>query len=92
MSTILPNSKENEKSNTRMLQFFAQAKIGTFLHHANIHKTKGVSPRLIVQFIFTLVLHGMDFSRALESDRLPKEFEKDTVYAFLKNLFIYNNT
>ncbi|MCQ2010320.1 transposase [Sporolactobacillus sp. STSJ-5] len=87
MSTILPNSKEkeNEKSNSRMLQFFTQAKIGTFLHQANIHKAKGFSPRLIVQFIFTLVLHGMGFSRALESDRLPKDFEKDTVYAFLKS-------
>lgn len=85
MSTILPNSTENEKSNSRMLQFFTQAKIGTFLHQANIRKEKGFSPRLIVQFIFALVLHGMNFSRALESDRVPKDFEKDTVYALLKN-------
>jgi hypothetical protein len=85
VSTILPNSNENEKTNSRMLQFFTQAKIGSFLHQANIRKEKGFSPRLIVQFIFALVLHGMSFSRALESDRVPKDFEKDTVYALLKN-------
>ncbi|MEI3604045.1 transposase [Oceanobacillus sp. SE10311] len=85
MSTILPNSNQNEKSNSRMLHFFTQAKIGTFLNQANVHKEKGFSPRLILQFIFGLVLHGMSFSRALESDRVPKDFEKDTVYDFLKN-------
>lgn len=68
-----------------MLQFFTQAKIGTFLHQANIRKEKGFSSRLIMQFIFALVLHGMSFSRALQSDRVPNEFEKDTVYEFLKN-------
>ncbi|WP_130859979.1 IS4 family transposase [Gracilibacillus phocaeensis] len=85
MSTILPNSNENEKSNSRMLQFFTQAKIGTFLNQAHVHKEKGFSPRLIMQFIFALVLHGMSFSRALESERVSKDFEKDTVYEFLKN-------
>ncbi|MDY0406712.1 transposase [Virgibacillus sp. 179-BFC.A HS] len=87
VSTILPNSNgnENDKSSSRMMQFFTQAKIGTFLHQANICKEKGHSPRLIMEFIFALVLHGMGFSRALESERVPKDFEKDTVYAFLKN-------
>ncbi|WP_286171353.1 IS4 family transposase [Lentibacillus populi] len=85
LSTILPNSNENEKSNSRMLRFFTQAKIGTFLHQSNIHKEKGVSARIIVQFIFALVLHGMGFSRALESERIPKHFQKDTVYDLLKN-------
>lgn len=69
-----------------MLQFFTQAKIRSFLHRANIHKEKGGSPRLIVQFIFALVLHRMNFSRALDSDRVLTEFQEDTVYDFLKDL------
>lgn len=77
MSTIL--------SNSRMLQFFTQAKIGTFLNQSNVRKEKGFSPRLILQFIFALVLHGKSLSRALGSDCVPKDFEKDTVYDFLKN-------
>jgi hypothetical protein len=81
MSTILPNFNENR----RVLQFFMQAKLGTFLHQANIRKEKGFSPRIIVQFIFALALHGMSFFRARESDRVPKDFEKDTVYTLLKN-------
>lgn len=85
MSTILPNSNENEKSNSRMLQFFTQAKIGTFLNQANVRREKGFSPSHVLQFIFALVLHGKSFSRALESDRVPKDFEKDTVYDLLKN-------
>ena len=48
-------------------------------------KEKGFSSRLIMQFIFGLVLHEMSFPRALESDRVPNDFEKDTVYTFLKN-------
>lgn len=68
VSTILPNSIENEKSNSRMLQFFTQAKIGISLNQANIRKEKGFSPRLLMQFIFALVLHGMGFYSSLESD------------------------
>ncbi|WP_010530580.1 IS4 family transposase [Lentibacillus jeotgali] len=80
----LPNSDQNEKLNSRVTRFFKQAKIGTFLHRANIHKEKGVSALLIVQFIFSLVLQGKNLYRTLESGRPSKSLHKDAVYDLLK--------
>nr|WP_245799221.1 transposase [Virgibacillus siamensis] len=80
----LPNSNQNEKLNSRVVHFFKQAKIGTFLHQSNIHKEKGIAARDIVQFIFSLVLQGKNLYRTLESGRNPHAPEKDAVYELLE--------
>lgn len=85
MATILPNLDQKENLISQTTRFFRQAQLGTFFHQSNFHKVKGVSALSIVEFIFSLVLHGMSFSRALKSNHIPKEFHKDAVYDLLKN-------
>ncbi|UXC22779.1 transposase [Heyndrickxia coagulans] len=85
MATILPDLNQKENIYSETTRFFKQAKLGVFLHRSNIHKVKGVSALSIIRFVFSLVLHGMSFSRALKSDRIPKDFRKDVVYDLLKN-------
>lgn len=84
MASILPDSRQNEKLNSRVSRFFKQAKIGTFLHQSNIRKEKGLSALVLVQFIFSLVLQGKNLYRTLESGRLSDAPAKDAVYDLLK--------
>ena len=84
MASILPDSRQNEKLNSRVIRFFKQAKIGTFLHQSNIHKEKGFSALFLVKFIFSLVLQGKNLYRTLESGRLSDAPAKDAVYDLLK--------
>jgi hypothetical protein len=84
VATILSDSHENEKLNSRVTRFFKQAKIGTFLHQSNIHKEKGVSALLLVRFIFSLVLGGKNLYQTLKSGRTANSPAKDAVYDLLK--------
>lgn len=72
-----------------MVHFFKQAKIGTFLHEAHIHKEKGIPALVLMQFIFSLVLGGKNLWRTLDSGRFPDAPGKDAVYDLL-NRATYN--
>ncbi|QQK76108.1 transposase [Salicibibacter cibarius] len=84
MVSMIPNSDQGNQQQSRVTHFFKQAKIGTFLHQSNIHKEKGFSALVLVQFIFSLVLQGKNLYRTLESGRLPDAPEKDAVYDLMK--------
>nr|WP_246516423.1 hypothetical protein [Salicibibacter cibarius] len=71
MASMVPDSYQNDQYQFRVTRFFKQAKVGTFLYQSNIHKEKGFSAPVLVQFIFSLVLQGKNLYRTLEADRLP---------------------
>jgi len=83
VAIILPNSEWNKKSESHMNRFFKQAKIGTFLNQANIRKECGISPLILLQFIFALAFQGKNLFRTLQSGRIQEAPCKDTVYRFL---------
>ncbi|HLR43486.1 MAG TPA: transposase [Pseudogracilibacillus sp.] len=86
MASMIPNSDQSNQQKSRVAHFFKQAKIGTFLHQSNIHKEKGYSALVLVQFIFSLVLQEKNLYRALESGRFPDAPEKDAVYDLMKRV------
>ncbi|WP_193550811.1 hypothetical protein [Salicibibacter kimchii] len=67
---MLPESYQNDQQQSRVTRFFKQAKIGTYLHQSNIHKEKGFSALVLVQFIFPLILQGKNLYRTLDSGRM----------------------
>ena len=56
MATILPENQINQELNSSVHQFFRNQKLGTLLNQSNIRKEAGISPVMLVQFIFSLVL------------------------------------
>lgn len=85
MTNILPNSQPKNEADSYISRFFKEHKLGTLLNKANIRKEDGISPLFLFQFIFSLVLHGKNLYRALESGRIQDAPEKDTVYRLLNN-------
>ncbi|NLB55377.1 MAG: transposase [Lentisphaerae bacterium] len=83
MAIILPNKDNNEQAQSYSDRFIKQAKIGTFLHQANIRKESGQSPLFLFGFIFSLVFQGKNLYRTLESKRIDNAPAKDAVYRFL---------
>lgn len=72
MATILPENQINQELNSSVHQFFREQKLGTLLNQSNIRKEAGISPVLLVQFIFSLVLQKKNLYRTLESGREPE--------------------
>ena len=85
MATILPENQINQELNSSVHQFFREQKLGTLLNQSNIRKEAGISPVLLVQFIFSLVLQKKNLYRTLESGREPAAPAKDAVYRLLNN-------
>ena len=85
MATILPENQINQELNSSVHQFFREQKLGTLLNQSNIRKEAGISPVLLVQFIFSLVLQKKNLYRTLESGREPEAPAKDAVYRLLNN-------
>ena len=67
MATILPENQMNQELNSSVHQFFREQKLGTLLNQSNIRKDAGISPVLLVQFIFSLVLQKKNLYRTLEA-------------------------
>lgn len=67
MATILPENQINQELNSSVHHFFREQKLGTLLNQSNIRKEAGISPVLLVQFIFSLVLQKKNLYRTLES-------------------------
>jgi hypothetical protein len=85
MATILSNSQSNDDAKSHISRFFQENKLGTLLNRANVRKESGISPVLLIQFIFSLVLHGKNLYRILESGRIQGAPAKDAVYNLLNN-------
>lgn len=85
MATILPNSEPKNETHSYISRFFKENILGTLLNQANIRKEDGFSPMFLLQFIFSLVLHGKNLYRILDSNRIEAAPEKDTVHRFLNN-------
>lgn len=85
MAIILPNSETKDEANSYISRFFKENKLGTLLNQANIRKEDGFTPVFLLQFIFSLVLHGKNLYRILDSGRFQDAPEKDTVHRFLNN-------
>ncbi|MDC3415142.1 transposase [Terrihalobacillus insolitus] len=85
MATILPDSESKNEAHSYISHFFKENKLGTLLNQSNIRKEDGFSPMFLLQFIFSLVLHGKNLYRILDSDRIQDAPKKDTVHRFLNN-------
>lgn len=85
MASILPKSNENKQTDSHVIRFFKESKISSFLRQSNIHKESGVSPLILFQFLFSLVLSGKNLYRTLNSGKLHAPAKEDTIYRFLKN-------
>lgn len=85
MATILPENQINQELNSSVHQFFREQKLGTLLNQSNIRKEAGISPVMLLQFIFSLVLQKKNLYRTLESGREPEAPAKDAVYRLLNN-------
>lgn len=70
VASILPNSQQKNETDSYISRFFKENKLGTLLNKANIKKEDGISPLLLFQFIFSLVLHGKNLYRTLDSNRI----------------------
>ncbi|MFD2761620.1 hypothetical protein [Lentibacillus juripiscarius] len=95
MAIILPESEPKNEANSYISRFFKENKLGSLLNQANIRKADGFSPVFLLQFFFSLVLHGKNLYRILDSDRLSDAPRKDTVHRFLNfsgGLFLRNST
>ncbi len=83
MAIILPNNDNIEQTKSYFEWYIKRAKIGTFLHQANIRKDSGLSSLFLFQFIFSLVFQGKNLYRTLQSGRIDNAPSKDAVYRFL---------
>jgi hypothetical protein len=85
MASILPKSNENKQTDSHVNRFLKESKISSFLHQCNIRKEAGISPLILFQFLFSLVLSGKNLYRTLDSGKADVPAKEDTVYRFLKN-------
>ena len=83
VAIILPNNDNIEQTKSYFERFIKQAKVGAFLHQANIRKESGLSALFLFQFIFSLVFQGKNLYRTLQSGRINNAPSKDAVYRFL---------
>jgi len=83
VAIILPNNDNIEQTKSYFERFIKQAKVGTFLHQANIRKESGLSALFLFQFIFSLVFQGKNLYRTLQTGRIDSAPSKDAVYRFL---------
>ena len=65
MATILPENQINQELNSSVHQFFRNQKLGTLLNQSNIRKEAGISPVMLVQFIFSLVLQKKNLLKSI---------------------------
>ncbi|SDJ64479.1 hypothetical protein SAMN04488098_1001147, partial [Alkalibacterium thalassium] len=73
MTNILPEKSENHEVESTVSHFFKEFKIGTLLNRANVKKTRGVSPVVLFQFLFTLVFTSKSGNQAILSSKAPEE-------------------
>ena len=85
MVNILPNSQPKKEADSYISRFFRENKLGTLLTQANVRKEDGISPLLLVQFTFSLVLHGKNPFHILDSRRIQGAPAKVAVYQLLNN-------
>jgi len=85
MASIISNSNEDKQTESHVQRFFKESQLASFLHQSNIRKEAGVSPLVLFQFLFSLVLSGKNLFRTLDSRKTATPAKEDTVYRFLKN-------
>jgi hypothetical protein len=83
MTNILPEKSENHEVESTVSHFFKEFKIGTLLNRANVKKTRGVSPVVLFQFLFTLVFTSKSGNQAILSSKAPEEISVYTVNRFM---------
>jgi len=66
--------------------FFVNQRIALLLKQSNIAKKFGISPVVVMRFIFSLVFTGKNLFRYLQSVESGAEIGKDTVYRFLNSV------
>ncbi len=65
--------------------FFVNQRIALLLKQSNIAKKFGISPVVVMRFIFSLVFTGKNLFRYLQVSDAASEIGKDTVYRFLNS-------
>ena len=65
--------------------FFVNQRIALLLKQSNIIKKFGVSPVIVMRFIFSLVFTGKNLFRYLKASETVSDIGKDTVYRFLNS-------
>ncbi len=65
--------------------FFVNQRIALLLKQSNITKKFGVSPVIVMRFIFSLVFTGKNLFRYLQASEAVSDIGKDTVYRFLNS-------
>lgn len=65
--------------------FFVNQRIALLLKQSNIIKKFGVSPVIVMPFIFSLVFTGKNLFRYLKASETVSDIGKDTVYRFLNS-------
>jgi len=65
--------------------FFVNQRIALLLKQSNIAKKFGISPVVVMRFIFSLVFTGKNLFRYLQGSDTASEIGKDTVYRFLNS-------
>lgn len=86
MTSIISVSRPEEQAfQTRVDRFFHHLKLSNFLQKCNFYKEAGVSSTTVFKELFSLVFHGKNLYRSLNSqnDNLP--FRKNTAYRFLNS-------
>ena len=66
--------------------FFVNQRIALLLKQSNIIKKYGVSPVVVMRFIFSLVFTGKNLFRYISTTDSDTEIGKDTVYRFLNSV------
>ena len=65
--------------------FFVNQRIALLLKQSNIAKKFGISPVVVIRFIFSLVFTGKNLFRYLHTPESVSDIGKDTVYRFLNS-------
>jgi len=65
--------------------FFVNQRIALLLKQSNIAKKFGISPVVVMRFIFSLVFTGKNLYRYLQTPESVSDIGKDTVYRFLNS-------
>ena len=86
MSTIITqNDYDAAEINGSIQTFFKRFHVSALLKQANAHKSKGVAPVKILEYLFTLVFVGKSMYMDHLMNASESSFAKDTVYRFMKN-------
>ena len=80
---------KNEKVlNAKFKGFFKQFRLASALKEANAYKTKGFSVSQIFQYLFVLIFSNRSMYMDMITGKNNAEFAKDTIYRFMKSLYI----